>query len=823
MKIKNLPKKDMNKTEDKTSLSRRHFLVNSSSTLALGVAGSGLLPGIAQSHPGSPGPADEVARDCNQVPCKLKHDPGIEARYERARALFHGQGSKSISFNSIVYPHWIGDSDHFWYKRDLRNGHQYRLVDAATANNKVAFDHDVLARSLARASGEKVDADNLPLGDLDITLSPLAFTFSAFDKRWVFDDRKQNCREMVANSRSDWVISPDGKKAAFVRDYNLWVRDLTSDRETQLTRDGEKFNVYAGTPTAYGRQETVTVEALWSPDSKRVFTVVIDTRQVKVGPPLVQHVPLDGSLRPKVLNPDRRVAFPGDEHIEGYRFLAIEVGTGNITKADYRLSPVFKPPYVGFFSGYRGWWHPDNRHACFIDLEQGGKVGRLVEFDTHTGKTRVVIEESSDTHFTFIPITHLGLMSMPLPDSDEVIWYSERSGWAHLYLYDRATGRLKNPVTRGNWMVRNILHYDADRRELTIQTGGRKTDRNPYYCDICRVNIDTGELSEVVSTDHNYVVLDQRSRYNYGDGLARGVSSSGRYVVTSRTREDQASVSVLLDRDGRELLALETADISALPRGWQWPEFTTFKGADGKTDIHGLVFRPSDFDPKKSYPVIDSSIAYGLPTGSLKADGMGGYANLRAAALAELGFIVVVIAARGTALRGKTFAEDKSPVHHRMFRQDDCIAWIQHLAERYPYVDVNRAGVGGQGSSPMAITGMLGYPDFYKVGVTWTAIQDSRVFAAFEKLPPADDEPLIEDLAGNLKGKLLLCHGLLDQVTTAAQAFRMIYAFQKANRDVDMLILPNDSHGMSNYGKRRSWDYFVRNLQGVEPPADFEL
>ena len=487
----------------------------------------------------------------------IKQPPSAEemqTRYQRACQLEEVKGSfgdfnKKCTLNTIVHPHWITGSDSFWYERETPAGKHYRRVDAAAVTNSRAFDHHHLAKHLAEASGQSIDADNLPISRVDMTLTPHQLSFTAFDQPWCFNLDTGSLQKTPALP-SDCNISPDGRKAAFVRDNNLWLRDLTTGTEQALTEDGEKFYVYAATSSVYGRQEAITVEALWSEDSSRLLTLVRDTRNVKIGPPLVQYVPEDGSLRPKIVNPDRRLGLPGDEHIEVNNFLAIHISSGQIQRADYRSCPAYMPPYIGFFTGRRGWWSNDNRHAYFTDLERGGHTARLLEFDTHTGNTRVVIEDKDDARITLIPLDHLHTLIVPLLASKEVIWFSERSGWAHLYLYDIETGQLKNPITQGEWLVRSVLHFDHKRRELWIRTAGRTAGRNPYYCDICRVNIDTGALQEVRSSDHEYVVCDARSRPTFGAGVL-GVAPDGDYVVTSRSRVDQLPVTLLLDRNGK--------------------------------------------------------------------------------------------------------------------------------------------------------------------------------------------------------------------------------------------------------------------------------
>lgn len=468
----------------KTQLSRRHFIQNSASTIlaagAIGTSGA-LLSEPVRVEGRLLEPAAGVVK-------KQKNGVDMATRYECAQVLEQGVFTKKVAFNTTVYPHWIGQSDSFWYTRDIKGGGvRYRLVNAKTGSNRAAFNHPALANALAKASGQEVEPDHLPLADVDIALSPRTVCFAAFGKNWIYDDRKKCCKQIEVPPKV-WKVSPDGKKALFVRDYNLWIKDLAGGQERALTSDGEQFYSYAGSPTVYGRQEAPMVDAVWSPDSKRVLTQLIDTRGVGIGMPLVQHVPADGSLRPTILNPERRVAIPGDEQVEAWQPLTIDVESGHMQKADYRPCRVGYPPYAGFFVAGRGWWDVDGRHAYLVYLECEGMEVQLLKWDTQRGELQVLIEETPTTPFTLIPITHIRAPMTPLPESNELIWYSERNGWAHLYLYDLKTGKLKNPITQGDWLVRNVLHYDAERRELFIQTAGRQAgvDGHAYPSDVSR-------------------------------------------------------------------------------------------------------------------------------------------------------------------------------------------------------------------------------------------------------------------------------------------------------------------------------------------------
>ena len=759
----------------------------------------------------------------------------LAARYRRAQKLDPMDGAEPLTFNTTLYPHWIGDSDCFWYKREDSTGHCYRLVDAKTGVNKSAFDHQMLAKVLSEKTGKTIDENKLPLADIHINLSPVRVSFNADEQHWLYHDSTSEF-ESIDVYPDDWLVSPDTKKALFIRDYNLWVIDLATKEEKALTDDGERFYAYAGRSAAGGADPASVIEAQWSPDSKRVFTQVIDSRSIAVKPALVQYVPSDGSLRPKQDSDNGRMGFPGEAHTETCRFLAINVENSRITFSDHEPSSTVYPNYFGEFTSFKAWWDTDNRHSYFI--HQQGKTLHLVRFDTHTGKVQNWITEHLDTCVRLIPISHLGALIYPLPKQDELIWYSERSGWYHLYLYDLSNGRLKHAITTGDWLVRGVLHVDEKRRELLIQTAGRVAGRNPYYQDICRVNIDTGDLNEVISTDHDYVVLGQRSCKDTSasgkifqfDVSLKGVSPNGDYVVTTRSRVDQVPVSLLLDREGQELLTVETADVSKLPKNWQWPEPVKLTSADGSTDIWATVYRPSDFSPDRSYPVLDCAYCFSSSVGSFTNYPSADWNYLSRAAYAELGFIVVDIDNRGNnGLRSRAFKDYVDPAfpinplpQHRC-NSSDKVAGIKQLAKRYSYMDLERVGVVDIGSFPMALTGMLVHSNFYKVGVSHNAIAHSRMVGSCCFYGPVEEGaqwPELEDYAENLQGKLLLIAGMMDVFVPVANTLRIADALQKANKRFDMLLLPNLGHSVSTTGyvKQRAWDYFVEHLLGLEPP-----
>lgn len=777
-------------------------------------------------------------------------DQSVEARYYRAEALEHEAFSESMVLNSRIYPNWIGNSNYFWYIRKSRIdkgssakiAKEYRLVDAEAGTNNEAFSHALMARALSQAANRDVNSYSLPISQLNLELTPLRVTFTAFNKRWIFDATKESCEAVSANP-SHWLLSPDGKKAVFVRDYNLWIINLDCGEERALTQDGERYCAYGTQPErvnlANGFREGwwQTTEALWSPDSKQLLTVQTDERKV-LSLPVTQYVPADSTVRPQSV--ETKYALPNDKNIAEYRFLTIDVETGRACDAHYPcvLDAVI---WNGPFSGNRAWWSQDSHYAYFIDMARGQQRVRVVAFKTHSGEAFVLFEECSDTYIDLNFDYENPASLFPLPETNELIWFSERSGWAHLYLYNLKTGLLKNTITSGDWLVREILYFDANRREVFIQVAGRSVDIDPYYREICRVNIDTGRMTTIASGNHDYVIHKPKNGstlsgifFGQATDACSGISPNGHYIVTTRTRADEAPVTELIDHNGKLILTIEVADVSGLPDGWQWPEPVKLLAADGKTNIYGLVFRPSDFSPDKQYPVLDWAMndpfyAF-VPKGAFGNDTMCGYAYMPAAALAELGFITVIIDGRGSCYRSKAFHNEAYGRVHTGSNLEDHIVGIRQLAERYPYMDLDRVGITDTGGSNAPVYGMLAYPDFYKVGTvqsTW----DVRLLSQSETyqglFSDADYESsVLGHMAGNLKGKLLLMHGMLDYFFHIGGVFQLIDALVRENKDFDLVLLPNGGHdvsGTNHYGLRRIWDYLVTHLQGSKPPSQFRL
>ena len=760
----------------------------------------------------------------------------VTERYARAETFLQRVFSLKTTPNSILFPKWIGETDTFWYERYSKNGREYRLVDARENTNTEAFDHGNLAFLLAEISGEDVDPNNLPITQVRLQIEPFRVSFRAFDKSWIYKCEVA-ALEQLSVSTETGLVSPDSAYAVFRKEHDLWLRDIESGEEKPLTFDGEEHFCYGavGLAWAHPTTDTTKLQAVWSPDSKKILTVQRDSRRVKTLP-VLHNLPKDGGIRPTVKNV--KVAYPGDEHVEDYRVLAIDVSTGEITEAAHERTPTIRNS-GGFFSDNLGWWNDDSKIAYFVHVDRYYKCARLIEFDVTSGATETLFEEKTRTQLQLSDNADESPNVLPMPGTDELIWYSCRSGWAHLYLYNTKNGELKRSITSGEWTVRDIVHYDPKNRDLYLQTSSRQKPCHRNHKDLIKVNIDSAEIRELASPEYtNYAAREGSfptilaTSFGAETGSANAISPSGNFFVVTRSRLDKAPVSILCDAGGREIMQLETADLTDLPDNWRWPESIKTVADDGETEIHGCLYRPSTFSENETYPVLNqvfnSPELPWMPEGSFACDGMFGFSYYVGAALAELGFIVVQFAGRGTTGRSKEFLDASYGWAEDSSNLSDHVAGIKQLAETRPYMDLDRVGIISDQGGPGGVQGLLDYPDFYKVGVTST-IHDSRLMSAtmwgdkFEGPIRSEGRVFPEEKADQLRGKLLITHSMLDTTTPPASAFRVIEALKKANKNFDMLFMPCQGHDISNYVTRRSWDYLVTHLLGEEPPHEYPL
>jgi dipeptidyl aminopeptidase/acylaminoacyl peptidase len=463
-------------------------------------------------------------------------------------------------------------------------------------------------------------------------------------------------------------------------------------------------------------------------------------------------------------------------------------------------------------------WGPDSATVAFVSTSRDHRHEQLRVTNATTGAVRDVLEEKAETFFE----SGNGRVNWRyLPGSNEVLWFSERDNWGHLYLHDLQTGREKGAITNGDGNVTQLLHVDEKKRLLYFIAVGREKGRDPYFRHLYRIGFDGKNLQLLTPADADHDVT---------------LSPSGRFFVDSYSKPDAPPVAELRDADGKLILTLEKADISRLlATGWKPPTPITVKARDGSTDLYGLMFKPTALDPSRKYPIVNH-IYPGPQTGSVGGRTFSA-ARGDAQALAELGFVVVEIDGMGTPWRSKKFHE----AYYANMGDNtipDQVAGMKELAQRFPWIDIDRAGIyGHSGGGYATATAMFRFPDFFKVGISEAGNHDNRVYEddwaeKWQGLLKANpdgttnyDNQANQLIAKNLKGKLLLAHGTMDVNVPPYNTLLVVDELIKANKDFDLLMLPNRGHGFGNepYMVRRRWDYFVRHLLGAEPPKDYQL
>ncbi|MCH8276854.1 MAG: DPP IV N-terminal domain-containing protein, partial [Bacteroidetes bacterium] len=606
------------------------------------------------------------------------------------------------------------------------------------------------------------------------------------------------------------VLSPDGKLAAFRRDHNLWVRDVETKEETQLTFDGIEDFGYATNNAGWTKGPGPVV--LWSPDSKKIATFQHDSRGTGE-----MYMVSTQSGHPELSQ--WKYPLPGDSlifrisrvviHLDGPRMVRL-----NMPPDPHRSST---DDHIagrdGTFLDVR--WSLDSNQLAFVSNSRDHKEAKLRTADPETGDVRDVMEEVVDTYFE----SGDGFSNWHyLPEYDEVIWFSERDDWGHLYLYDLTTGQVKNRITEGEWAVQRVRYVDRENRKIYFSAGGRE-EGDPYFWHYYRVNFDGSDLKLLTPEYAHHVVT---------------FSPDYRYFVDSYSTPVDPPITVLRDIEGNLLLMLEEADISQLiAAGWQPPIQTKTKARDGVTDIYGLMYRPTDFDPTKKYPVLNP-LYPGPQSGSVGSRSFSASRRDKQA-VAELGFIVVEVDAMGTPGRSKSF-HDAYYGNMGDNGLPDQIEAIKQLGAQNPWMDLDRVGIyGGSGGGFASTGGILRYPDFYKVAVSGSGNHDNATYEddwgekwqglllRNEDGTTTYDNQANHLLAENLKGKLLLGHGSLDSNVPVNNTLLVVKALIAANKDFDLLIFPNSGHRLGQYWMRRRWDYFVRHLIGAEPPKEFEF
>ena len=724
--------------------------------------------------------------------------------YQRAQRFLPGNLRHSI-YVADVSAHWIDKTNRFWYHKVSQKGSEFIAVDAEHDTMDPAFDHEKLAGALAIASKRQVSASDLPFDTIEFAEDGKTVRFEADDSHWACTLADYKC-EKQRDEKSDEALSPDKKWAALVRDHNLYVRNVSSGTTIQLTKDGVSGYDYA-TPLPALRllveQGTDNVKqpaaVFWSPDSTKLITYRIDSRNSGHFTSL-QYVPND-QLRPKVYT----VVYPLPGEVLA-KAQPIIFDIQEEKRVDVKSPPLELP----FQDGPGFEWSPDGKTIFYDYDERGFKAKEIRIIDPATGDEKVLVRDSSEQYvdpgkefYRFDNAT------------GELLLASERDGWNRLYLYSK-NGQLENQITNGAWVVRQIEYVDEKNRRIYFLAAGRERGDDPYQTHLYSVGFDGRGVTLLTPENANHSV---------------SISPDGAFFVDNYSRADMPGKSVLRrTKDGSEIRTLETSDVSAFESaGWKFPEPFQGKAADGTTDLYALIWRPSNFDPNKKYPVVEH--VYTGPQDFLVPKTFGG--TLRLQSVAELGFIVVMIDGRGTSGRSRAF-------HLFSYKNlggafEDHVAIIKQMGARFPYLDMDRVGIFGTSAGAYgAAHAMLAFPDFYKVGVAISGDHDARLDKAwwnelYQGYPVGEDYVAQSNvtMANRLQGRLLLEHGDIDDNVHPAETMRFVDALMSANKTFDMLLVPNMYHGESGphaaYLVRRRWDYFVQYLLGVTPPKDFAL
>ena len=720
---------------------------------------------------------------------------GTVEDYNRAYALREKYNAKHVLYAGVV-PHWVDQTSAFWYVRQTEKGKEYVKVDAASKKRTALFDQQKMASALTEKAGREINAYNLPLQNCRLNISLDTLRFQLDGKFWAYSiknnrlldegaipsrGKERHWMEVDDEKEGSPVTSPDGKWTAFIKNDNVYVREVATGKEKQLSQDGTLSNYYSS-------------YIQWSPDSKSVVSCRIrpvEKRYVYY----VESSPAD-QAQPKLHK--QEYAKPGDE----LRFKVpciFEVESGR------RLIPsteLFSHQYE--LSG--PMWNADSKAITFEYNERGHKVYRVLEMSAVDGSVRTLIEEKEEKYVNYPRIyrNYLG-------DGKRIIWSSERDNYNHLYLYDRATGKPLNQITKGEWYVRGVQHVDETNEVIYFSANGMKKGEDPYLIHYYKINFDGSNLVELTPEEGMHQCW---------------YSSDYKYLVDVYSKVDQAPIAVLRDvKNGKIRMQLDKADISALlANGWKAPEVFSAKGRDGKTDMWGVIYRPSNFDPSKKYPVIE--YIYSGPGDQYVPKTFSSY-NWWMTSLAELGFIVVQVDGMTTSFRSKEFEE----VCYKNLKDaglPDHIAWIKAAAQKYPYMDIDRVGIFGCSAGGQESTGaVLFHPEFYKAAYSACGCHDNRMDKIWWNELwmgyPVDESYSAcsnVDNAHLLSRPLMLVVGELDDNVDPASTMQVANALIKANKDFELVVIPGAHHTMGeDFGEHKRYDFFVRHLMGVTPPS----
>ncbi len=757
------------------------------------------------------------------------------ADYARAEK-FMGYYTNELVFGGQVYPGWM-TNDRFWFRTTTPRGAEFLVVDPARGTREPAFDQAKVAAALSAAAGRRYDASTLPFAAIELSDDLKTVSFDAAGRHFSCDVGGAKCTDEGAatnrgrgfgrgfgrggggrggaggpNGGPPLNVSPDGKQGVFIRDWNLWVRDMATGQERQLTHDGVDNFGYATDNAGWKHSDQAI--GLWSPDSKEFATYQQDQRH-------------DGDMYLVVTNVGHptlqawKYPLPGDSIITMIQRVIVNVADGDVVRLkmppDQHRTSICDDVACSGNTLSDAEWSPDSKSLMFLSTSRDHQDEHLRVADAATGHVRDVLEEKSRDFFE----SGYNMVNWHyLPESNQVIWYSARTNWGQLYMYDLTTGRLEHPITQGDFAVLQVLRVDRDHKVLYFTATGREKG-DPYFQYLYRVNFDGTGFRLLTPDSANHVIQ---------------FAPDGRYFVDTYSTPQTPAVAVLRNDEGKAIVQLDRQDIAKLlATGWKPPKTIIVKARDGKTDLYGLMFTPTHMVPGRKYPIVNH-IYPGPQTGSV---GTRSFVSARGddQALAELGFVVVEIDAMGTPMRSHSFQAEYYGHMGTDNGLPDQVTGMKQLAARYPFIDIDRAGIYGHSGGGFATAdAMFRYPDFFKVGISESGNHDQAEYeddwgekwqGLNVRLPNGSmsyDAQSNESVAKNLKGHLLLAHGTIDDNVPPYNTLLVVDSLIKYNKDFDLLLIPNVHHGYgaaTNYMTRRRWDYFVRYLMGATPPHEY--
>lgn len=752
-------------------------------------------------------------------------------KYEEAGKLLPPVVKNAV-LNAEPGINWINDGS-FWYLCEMRvgegRGKQFVKVDCADGKKTPLFDHEALAKLL------EADAAALPFDTVEYDPQSDAVSFKYQEKQYTFAGGELKEEELPAMDKKE-LLSPDGKYALFVKDFNLFSRNTETGEIRALTQDGEEFNDYARPGDSVAartqflfREIPEAPIAQWSPDSKKFITFRLDRRNV-LEMPIVKSYEADGetNIRPTMLN--YRCPLPGDsdDQLPYAYFYLFDIESGEGMQLDALPVITGNAPFGSEWGCVQ--WFEDSTHAYFFRVARGNHDSVMYLMDAATGECRPCVKDHADTFLNFHYCGEYNgygkysNSSYVTRDCKNVIWKSERDGFYRLYWCDAATGEYLYPITPAGRVCDRLIRVDEEKKLIYFMMnnfGEEQGISDPYYQLLCKVNFDGTGFEILTPEDADHRV---------------SMSPDGGYFVDNYSRVDLPPVTVLRACDGSFVAELVKADIEDLLKlGFVFPERFSVLSQDGKTKLYGILIKPTELEEGKKVPVVDH-IYGGMHSSFVPkrftwqgAQGREAFGGLQS--YAHLGIAGVMLDGLGTFWRGKAIQDWSYKNVHGCADIADHVYCMKELSEKYPFLDIDNVGIWGNSAGGCATSrAMFEFADFYKVGVSSAGNHDQRMNNMFwsedyddiytKEVYDAGDNAA---LAGNLKGKFLIAHGALDDNVNMSQTLRVVHRLIQANKDFDMLIVPDIDHNIPShkYFIRKKMDFFVKHLLHDVPPAEY--